>query len=111
MIPVPEESHARHLEDAANVAWLATVQKQIRLGSVAIDIPVSVQKLQSHQGIQKIPRGSRMQTQSSAQPFEILWSACQLAEDAYLYRAQKRLRRPVRETCLQNVVWCQTVPL
>src|SRR5882757_2287930 len=62
MVPESEEPSVGHLEHATEVAWLISIEKEVRVWSIPISVLRPVQKSQSHQGIQKIAGGARMQS-------------------------------------------------
>jgi hypothetical protein len=60
-----------HLENTADVGRLALVEEELGRRCVVVTPVAAFEKLECHQGVEKIARRTRMQTQPFLQRFEV----------------------------------------
>ena len=72
MAPEGIEPVVGHLENAANVGWLALVQEERGGRRVAVIAVTALEKFKRHQRIEKIPRPAAMQPKPPLQHFQRL---------------------------------------
>lgn len=52
--PEAIESRIRHLEDPADVGWLGSIEKQVRVWGIAVDAVLALQQLERHQRTEEV---------------------------------------------------------
>src|ERR1039458_10699102 len=72
IVPMLEEAMIRHLKHAANVGRLVLVEKKVRGGRVGVLSVVAIEETQSHQRVEEIAGGARMEAETPRQCIEIL---------------------------------------
>jgi hypothetical protein len=80
MTPERIEPVVGHLENAANVGWLALVQEERGGRRVAVIAVTALEKFQRHQCIEKIPRPATMKPNPPLQHFQRLGTVGQFGK-------------------------------
>src|SRR4051794_12308336 len=98
MAPKFVQPRVSHLQHPAGVGGLVAIEKEIRIGCIAIlgrsSVTIALEHLQRNQRIKKIASRSRMQSQLRAKRLGIKRALCQGCEDVQLKRAEQRLGGP-----------------
>ena len=102
--PEPVKSVVRHFEYPADVRRLPLVQKEIGFRGVTVLAVYALEKTQSHERVQEVARGSRVETHSILNAFEILRTPCKFGEEFHFDGTQQCLRSPETQTDLHNVI-------
>lgn len=84
MVPESEEPGVRHLQDAADIARFVAIEKELRVGRIAVVVLCPVQKSQRHQRIQEVACAAGMQPEPSDQLMKLCRTAGEFGEDAHL---------------------------
>jgi hypothetical protein len=74
----------RHLEHATHVGGLLTIEEEVGLGRVVVEITLSLQKAKGHKGVEKVARRTRVQAKASADRIESFRAAGKLGKDTHL---------------------------
>jgi len=102
--PIRIEPAVRHFENAADVRRLGLVEEQPGFRRVPIDAVDALQKPEGDQGVEKVARRPRVESEPPAQRLRIARLLGELGEQPDLHRAQQGFRSPEGQTGLENAI-------
>src|SRR3954453_14191366 len=85
---------------------VSLVEKQVRLGRVAVDPLLPVQHLERHQGVEKVASRSFMKAELRSERSQVGWRLGECREHSQLDGAQERLGCPKAHSEPENVIRC-----
>jgi predicted metal-dependent hydrolase len=93
-----------HLEDAADVRGLASIEKQVRLQRIAVAVALAREEAERDERVEEVTRAALVQAQPAAECVEGLRAVRELGEHAHFDGAQQRLGRPERQAGLEDLL-------
>ena len=85
-----------------DVRGLLPVEEEFGLGRVGVGVPRALEEPERGERVEKVPGRPRMEAEAPAEHLEFLRAVGEFGEHAHLDGAQEGLRRPERQSRLQN---------